>query len=141
MKFKTAEEIRDYLWPTLHLDTRSIVFHMIDIGDGRLYFRPDMITTPNDFYDSDGLYDLGEACYDERELNVFSVESYMIGNGESDRADYADIEVLEDIADESPRAMVDFLNDIADCLVVLNDVKVENPAYDPDYDDDDDEEI
>ena len=93
----------------------------------------------DDFEDSDALNDIGTAHYDEREIEIYSVESYMIGEGESDHADYSDVEALEEVNEESPEAMGEFLRDVADVLATISDFKIENPEYEGGEEDDEDE--
>ena len=138
-KFTSHKDLKPYLWELLGLDKRSIIFHVIDADDDRLYYRPDMITTADDLYDSDGLFDIGTAFCEERELHITSVESYLMGDGESDHADYSDIEALEEIAETSPDALNGVLELYADLLCAVRDFTVQNPAYD-DWSDDDSSE-
>ena len=140
MKFSTVDELRSHLWTTLGLDHRSITFHTIDACDDHLYIRPGIMTTQDDFTDSDGLYDIGTAFYLDPTVYIPGVTSYMIGSGESDHASYDDCEALEDIAETEPSLFDDFLGSDADMLCSLGDFIIENPAYDPDEDDEDDGE-
>ena len=139
MKFNTAEEVRSFLRDKLNLNDHAITFHVVDAGDDILYFRPGIIMCRDDFEDSDALSDIGTAHYDEREIEIYSVESYMIGEGESDHADYSDIEALEEVNEESPEAMGEFLRDVADVLATISDFKIENPEYEGGEEDDEDE--
>ena len=140
MKFSNASEVKAHLWEALHLVDHSITFHVIDVGDDIMYFRPGIIDCSGDLWESDGWFDIGTAHYDESKILVFAVESYMIGEGESDHADWSDIELLEQINEESHDAMDAFLREYAESLCQFGDFELENPAYEePDEEDDDDE--
>lgn len=134
MKFNTAEEVRSFLWEKLNLSNHAITFHLVDVGDDILYYRPGIIMSEEDFAESDALSDIGTAHYDEQEIEVDCVASYMIGEGESDHADYSDIEVLEEVSEESREAMDSFITQYADLICSLYDFTVENPEYDEEAD-------
>jgi len=129
MKFTNAEELRAHIWTTLHLDTRSIVFHVLELDDGLPYYERDLIDAKDGLYDSDEFFEYAYAHSEDQEIHVDSVVSYMIGDGESELADYGDVEELADIAVESPAAMTAFLSDTADVLAVLRDFDLDNPCY------------
>ena len=140
MMFNNANEVNAHLREALHLGDRAVTFHVIDVDDDILYFRPGIIDCSGDLWESDGWFDIGTAHCDEREIHVTAVESYMIGEGESDHADWSDIELLEEISEESPDAMDSYLRDYADVLCSFGDFELENPAYEePDEEDDEDE--
>jgi len=143
MKFNNANEVKAHLWEALHLDNHAITFHVIDVGDDIMYFRPGIIDCSGDLWESDGWFDIGTAHYDEKEVRVFAVESYMIGDGESDHADYSDCVLMENINEESSDAMDAFLREYADVMCSFGDFELDNPAYEePDEEDhDDDAEI
>ena len=134
MKFNSANEVKAYLWDKLNLGNHAITFHVVDAGDDILYFRPGIVMTKDDFEDSDAMTDIGTVHDDEAWLEITSVESYMIGDGESDHADYSDIEVLEEVNEDSPEAMEAFLQECADVLATLSDFMVENPEHDEEAD-------
>lgn len=142
MKFTSVDAMRDHLREALFLDRRSIVFHVIDIGDGHLYFGDDLICTHDDLYDSDIFSDLCERWCDEPVLHVYSVESWMIGTGERERPDSADLETLYEAHEASPAIFDAFLRDQADSLVNLGEYELENHLYEaPDDDEDPNEEV
>ena len=131
MKFQNAEEVREHLWWMFNLKEKSITFHVIDLADdGKRYVGGGIVDCSGDLYEGDRFFDIGYDREEDAEIEVDSVESFMIGEGEVDHAGIEDAEILEDIINDSPSAFSDFLDKYADCLVSITDFTVENPAHD-----------
>lgn len=130
MKFKTAEEVRDYLWDKLGLSGRCFNIHLMDIGDGAVHVHDGIIEDAYDLCEDDGFYDVAQDI-DEPEIHVSYVESWCIGTGEWERPDFSDIETIQAIIDGSPEAFDAFIGKYGDFLCDIQDFHVENPAWDP----------
>lgn len=127
MNFKTASEIRDFLWENLDLAHRAITFHILDV-DVPVY-EGGIIDSAMDLYDSCALYDIGGEHPEEPELYVTDCTSYIMGDGEAEDADGADIDTLEEVAScADPCALAAFLREL-DVLASLHSVYVDNPAF------------
>ena len=140
MKLKSAKEVRDYLWDALELSGRAITFWLADFGIAPDAVGPGMIESIDDLYETDYVYDLGDENPEMEHFDVYSVGSYMIGDGEVDRADHGDVDVLREVNRQSPNAFDAFLREYADSLVTLGEGKVDNPYYDPEAEDDEEDD-
>lgn len=134
MKFKTADELRDHLWQGLDLDHHSLIFGVLDIGDDEPHILSGLFDSAGDLWEDSEFYDIALSYCNDPEIHVDLLETYMIGNSEAEIACSCDCEYLAEVAKESPRAWYAFLRDIADCLCVLKDFDIENPAYEKPYD-------
>ena len=77
-----AADVKNFLWRWLDLENRSIVFHLIDAGDDEPHVGSGIIGYSDDLSESDAFYDIGYDRSDEKEIEVFDVESYNIGDGD-----------------------------------------------------------
>jgi hypothetical protein len=118
---KTIKDLKDYLWHELELDTRSITFHVVNDE----YFGSGIVEYEEDLLDSDAFAAIRP--HDWRCVTADTVESFMLGDGESDHADYADIDLLDELHREYPELLQGLLDDCADCLASMTDVAVFNP--------------
>ena len=120
----TAEELLQFLTDLLHLDTRTITFHIINdeyIGGG-------LIDDPADLSDDDTFLAIAEGRWDQTYIHIDDVITYQIGTGESDDADYRDTDALEKAWKYCPDAFTNLLFGYADILSHLRDLDVLNPA-------------
>lgn len=132
-------DVKDFLWRWLKLDGHTIIFHMIDVGDEEPHICGGIITGEDDLNDSDAYYDIGYDRCDEKEIEVFEVESLMIGDGEAWDADSGDCEILSQMMREHPIAFDDFIGEFSEALAIIKPNRpLPNPAYDGDEDGDDD---
>ena len=128
---------KNKVWQELDLDNRSILFHIIDVGDSALHIGPGMVDTTNDLYDSDPFWDIEYERSDEPEIEVYSVDSYVLGDGECDHADYFDLDYLADLYQEATVfAFDDFLREYAELLCSYKDATVANSCYEEPEEDD-----
>lgn len=138
MEFKNITQIKDYLWEQLGLANRAITFSVIDVSDDNLYFESGIIDCSGDLWESDALTQIGTVRCDDEMIDVTSVESYMIGDGESEHADYEDLDLLADISEEHRDLFDEFIRQYAEPMASIYDFEVENPEFDgesEDYDD------
>ena len=139
MKFSTTKEAADYIWRELGLDNRSIsFFYWEPFGDPRL--GSGIISTAEELEDSSEFCEAGEEYAGESEIDVFSVESYVCGTGETDHADVDDIRLLEEVMRGDNYHFNGFLADIADCCCSFGGFTLENPMYEPDDEEEDEYE-
>lgn len=134
----TYQEFKQNLWTLLDLDNRSIIFHIIDsefgftVGSG-------MVESSDDLYDTgfaNVLLDNADAPY----INVYSVESWILGSGEADHASYSDVELLQTAMDNHNRFFDRLIQEEVDPLCSVEDCELENPYYEePDEDIDEDD--
>lgn len=132
--------VKEYLWEKFNLSEHSITFHIVDVGDDTLYYRPGIITTQDDFESSEIWYDLATVYGDEPRVTIYSVTSWMIGEGEADYADWDDCEVLEEMDKYNHDAMELFLDEYADGMGTIGDFTLDNPEYEADDEGSDDDE-
>ena len=122
-----SDTVRDYLWTILGLENRSIIFSMIDTDELGTIFDGGIIT---DAEDSKALF---ESCHfgsaDNPTIHIRGIESWMIGNGESDSADCDDIIILDDASTEFHPFFDDFLRSYADSVSSVGEMTVKNPLY------------
>ena len=130
MGFKTAKEIKDYLWQEFGLADRAITFSIVDAGGDNLYFESGIIDNSGDLWESDALTQIGTIYCDDEMLDINSVEAYMIGDGEADHADLEELEAMQDIADEYPDLFDAFIREYAEPMASMKDIEIENPEFD-----------
>ena len=132
-----AADVKNFLWRWLGLEGRSINFHLIDAGDDEPHVGSGLVGYNDDLSESDALYEIGYDRSDEKEIEVFGVESYNIGDGESWSADDSDREIIAQMMREHPIAFDAFIAEYAECLESFDPkYPVSNPAY-SDWGDDD----
>lgn len=134
MKCKTGEELYAHMKETFDLTRQSIIFGVLDVGDGEQHVLPGLFDCSGDLWEDSKFYDIALSYCNDPEIHIISLETYMIGEGEAEHACEYDTDCLEEIAKESPKAWDELLGDIADCLCVLDDFSIENPAYEKPYD-------
>lgn len=134
----TYQEFKKNIWETLDLDNRSITFFLLEVNGEPLTIGSGIIDCSGDLWESDELYEIGEGASYEEKLEVYGVESWMLGNGESDHANALDLEILQDAYTEYPTLFDDLLKELGENLVSIGDFEIDNPAYDEPDDDDDD---
>ena len=119
----------------LDLDQHTIVFHIVDMGDdsplaaGSVMDRDDLLDRSDAFLDLASDYDSAPA------LDIDSVVTYMLGQGEADAATEAEIDTLVRFRDSAPAVFDDMLRQYADTLASLDCVTVPNPYYQDDEED------
>ena len=131
----TYQEFKANLWTLLGLDNRAITFHILDTEFG-VSVGSGIVESSDDLYDTDAtdmLMDNPDAPF----IQVYSVESWMLGNGEADHADSADVELLQSAMEKFNGFFDLFIRELADPLCSLGEFEWENPHYEPDDDDDD----
>jgi hypothetical protein len=131
MKYKTPDELRAAIWSALGLDKRSTLFHVIDVGLGYDTYGRGIIDTHDDLYNSDAFFDIEYDNALEPEIEVYGVDSYLLGDGEAE-ADSDDAAALQAFALESPEAMSALLRRDAELLVSLSGETMPNQCYEPD---------
>lgn len=126
-KFATAEELLAHLTALLHLQDHTITFHIIDaeIGSG-------MVMESEDLQESDAFNAIADRLYDQPFVEIVDVTTYQLGSGQSENADWKEIDALIEAMTYSPKAFDRLLADHADVLASLHDLNVANPAYDED---------
>ena len=135
----TIEELKAYIWEDLGLDDRSIIFcHFdTDYGDG---IGGGLVETEDDLYDNDEWWGF---CYNEvpniPSVAVNECVTYMLGNGEVDRASEYDLGYLDDTIHTYKRTFWDMLDEYANVLSIVLEKEAPNPTYDVLEDEDDDE--
>lgn len=123
-----ASDVKHFIWQWLSLDEHAIVFHVINVGDGMPHVGGGLIRGVDDLYNSDIMYDIGSESLDEYELEVFNVETYCIGKGESEQAGDGDCEIIAQMIADYPISFENFLDEYAESLCNLYDLTVANPA-------------
>ena len=122
-----SDTVKDYLWEMLGLENRAIVFSMVDTDELGTIFGGGIIT---DEENSEALFESGEfGIADNPTIHIRGIESWMIGNGESDSADCDDISVLDDAAIFFNPYFDDFLRKYADSVSSVGEMTVVNPLY------------
>jgi len=113
----------------LDLDRHTIVFHVVDMGDdsplaaGSVYDADDLADRSDAFLDLASEYDSTPA------LDIDSVVTYMLGQGEADAATEAEIDALARFRDSAPAVFDAMLCQYADILASVDNVAVLNPYY------------
>lgn len=134
----TYQEFKQNLWTLLDLDNRAITFHILDTEFG-VSVGSGIVESSDDLYDTDAtdmLMDNTDASF----IQVYSAESWMLGNGEADHADSADVELLQSAMEKFNGFFDLFIRELADPLCSLGEFEWKNPHYEPDDDDDWDDE-
>ena len=132
-------DMKDFLWSWLDLDKRSIIFHLIDVGDDKPHVGAGIVGCSDDLYDGDAFFDIGYERSDEKEIEVLSVDTYAIGDGEIENAGIGDREVIEEVITEHEITFDAFIAEYAEFIDSINPkCPVTNPAYDGDEEGDDD---
>ena len=126
----TEAELLEFLTGRLSLDTHTITFHIID-GD---YIGGGLIDEEDDLYGSSAFDHLAYKYPDDSRLYISNVITYQIGSGESESATSKEITILEEAMYMSKDMFSDMLYEYADILCDLEDIEIENPAYE-EYDD------
>lgn len=134
----TYQEFKQNIWKTLNLDNRSITFFLLEVNGDAVTFGSGIIDNSGDLWESDELYEIGEAASYKEKLEVYGVESWMLGDGEADHADDHDLEILRDAYTEYPTLFDDLLVELGENLVNIDYLEIDNPAYEEHDDDDDD---
>ena len=126
----TTKELKARIWEDLDLDNRSIIFcHFdTDYGDG---IGSGLVETEDDLYENDEWW---EFCYDKvpniPSVGVDDCVTYMLGNGEADRASEYDLNYFNDAISGYKRTFWDMLYEYADILSIVLEKEASNPAYD-----------
>lgn len=130
----TYEEFKTNLWTLLNLDNHAITFTIVDSEFGTTV-ESGIVECTGDLCDTD----FTDLCmdYDGETVQVYSVESWMVGDGEADHADLADLGLIQAAMDKMPQLFDEFIRDCADNLCSLGDFEFENPYYDDDNSNDD----
>lgn len=131
----TYAEFRDDILHFLDLDNRSIIFHILDMDTGT-FIGSGLIDSEDGLYDSDPFIE-AELDYAETEFAITNVSSYLLGSGEAEHADHADVEFLTERMRTYGRFFDRLIQEEADLLCSLDDFTLENSQYDPDDDWDD----
>ena len=135
-----VEAMKNQLWETLGLDNKSIIFNVSDTAGFGDHVGSGIIECEGDLEEEDWVYDLGMECPEEEYFYVFLVESFMIGNGESDHAGLDDVELIQEILDEDPYVFWRMCEEYADCLSSIDHMIVMNPYYEEESEEDEDED-
>ena len=119
-----AAELKEHLWEKLNLANRAITFHVVNFSDGDQIIGSGIMASIEDDFDSEAIADYGcdnDGC---PEIEIDSIESWMLGNGESDHADHEDVILLEramcnkpDLLDEVLRQEADSVASIGACTI------------------------
>ena len=130
----TYQEFKTKLWAELELDTRSIIFHILDSEFG-LTVDGGMVESPDDLYDTDfadTMLDNADASH----IDIYSVESWMLGAGEAECAGYYDVEHLQEALGKHSSFFDMLIQEMADPLCTVSECVLVNPYYEDEDDDD-----
>lgn len=130
----SAADVRDYLTRSLDLDRHTVTFHIAEPGPE---FGSGMIDSWENIDMSEAFSLICEKQYDSYNIVVESVITYQIGSGESDSATWKELKAIEAAYLAAPEAFDAYIAEDAEVLFTLLDKEVENPAYEPDEDDED----
>lgn len=136
----TKEEAKNVLFQRLELEG-SIIFHVYEAG-GKWLVGSEIIGNEDDLYESDRFYDYGYDNYWFKDFDIGIVNTYMIGDGESDHACASDCAIIEDMLNspEYGDALWEYLEEDADFINACVCGSVPNPCYVDDEDEDDEED-
>ena len=130
----TYQEFKTNLWTELELDTRSIIFHILDSEFG-LAIDGGMVESPDDLYDTDFADTMLDNA-DTPQIDIYSVESWMLGAGEAERAGYYDVKHLQEAAGKHSSFFDMLIQEMADPLCTVSECVLDNPYYEDEDDDD-----
>lgn len=131
----TYQEFKTDLWNQLDLDNRAIIFHILDSEFG-VTVGSGMVESPDDLHDTDfadTLLDNADAPY----VDVYSVESWVVGTGEAEHADHYDIEHLQEALGKHVSFFDRFIQEMVDPLCEVQECTLANPYYEDEDDLDD----
>lgn len=136
----SVEELKARIWEDLWLDERSLIFCHFDTDYGDA-IGSGLVETEDDLYENDEWW---EFCYDEvpniPSVAVDECVTYMLGNGEVDRASEYDLKYLNDAIHTYRQTFWDMLDEYADILSIVLEKEAPNPAYDVLEDEEDGED-
>lgn len=124
----TAEDLLNLLEDRLDLSSHTVTFHIIDDD----YIAGGLIDDKYDLYGSTAFDQIAYRYPEDELLQIDDVTTYQIGNGESESATSEEIEIFEDAQIYCPEQWALMLSEYADVLCSIQDIEIENPAYDPD---------
>lgn len=130
----TYQEFKINLWNQLDLDNRSITFHIVDSEFG-LSIGSGIVESSDDLYDTDFTDTMLDNA-DAPNIDIYSVESWLLGNGEAEHADCIDCGNLQEAMMKCQSFFDRLIQDLADPLCTVGECTLENPFYEPDDDDD-----
>lgn len=130
----TYQDFNTYFWQLLNIDNRSITFHIVDSEYG-ITMDAGIVDTPDDLYDTDFIGFMMDDT-DASTIEITSVESWILGNGESERVDDAALKLLQDALEKFPDHFDRFIREHADPVGIISDFTLDNLWYEPDDDDD-----
>ena len=136
----TKEEAKNVLFQRLELEG-SIVFHVYEVG-GKWLVGSGIIGNEDDLYNSDRFYDYGYDYYWCKNFDIGVVNTYMIGDGESEHAYASDCAIIEDMLNspEYGDTLWEYLEEDADFINACVCGSVPNPCYMDDEDEGDEED-
>ena len=133
----SVEELKARIWEDLWLDERSLIFCHFDTDYGNA-IGSGLVETEDDLYENDEWWGF---CYDEvpniPSVAVNECVTYMLGNGEADRASEYDLNYLIDTIHIYGQTFWNMLDEYADILSIVVEKEAPNPAYDVLEDEDD----
>ncbi len=133
-------KIKERMCEEFDLGNQAIIFNIITFSDYGLRVGTGIIDCSGDLYDEDCVFDVGYDVPDDETLDVDLVESFMLGNGEADHIGCDECQFIEELLEQYPFEFQLYLEREAELLTSINHVRIDNPAYEPDMDDEDEEE-
>ena len=127
----TPEAMLCILTAWMHLNDHTITFHII----GDQLIAGGLIDEECDLLQSNAFDSLAYDYPDDPTIFISDVITYQLGSGESDSADMQEVSYLTEALTSHPEVFHAMLNEYADVLAHLEDVEIENPAYDAEDDD------